>query len=214
MFQVLGTVCKMLPWHHYELVLRYYLGKLRQTVEFQKQLVRVVVEILNAFHFDLSNADIKCTKVIYENKTNMDGSKSDAKTDNIIVNDNGSYVDVKAETNKGLEDILKENEIVEEDQSEVIEIMDVVEIPVLERNVVLSKSLATRVVFIIKTILLPQLYKTISIRTQSDMLHKINRKMAGPDRDEEDILRVPVALAAIKLLQNLPEEVLHQNIGG
>lgn len=216
----------MLPWHHYELVLRYYLGKLRHSVEFQKQLVRIIVEILNAFHFDLKNADLtnfgkEITAV--ENQTQAEEIKIELlKVDDISVSSNIETADeevsqeeeIKAKESEDLEDILEKDEPMEDDQSEVTEIKEVAEIPVLERTNVLGKSLATRVVNTIKSILLPQLHRTITLRTQSDALHKVNRKMAGPDRDEEDILRVPIALAAVKLLQKLPEEVLKQNICG
>nr|CAI5867717.1 unnamed protein product [Callosobruchus analis] len=51
--EAIGTTCKMLPWHQYESLLRYYLDSLSGKVDFQKQLVRLTVAILDAFHFDL-----------------------------------------------------------------------------------------------------------------------------------------------------------------
>lgn len=42
----------------------------------------------------------------------------------------------------------------------------------------------------------------------------MNRRQGGDDRDEEDILRVPIALAAVKLLQQLPKEILDRNLPG
>ncbi|KAK7865447.1 hypothetical protein R5R35_002325 [Gryllus longicercus] len=53
----IGVVSNFLPWFHYEAVLRFYLNKLHTMPEFQKQLVRVVVSILDAFHFDVSLAE-------------------------------------------------------------------------------------------------------------------------------------------------------------
>ena len=52
--ETVGIVCKLLPWNQYEIVLRYYLDKLRSCVEFQKQIIRIVVIILDSFHYDLS----------------------------------------------------------------------------------------------------------------------------------------------------------------
>lgn len=216
-------MCKMLPWHHYELVLRFYLGKLRQSVEFQKQLVRVVIAILNAFHFDLSNADLKENKTTTSSKeiehskaindsalpTETETSKEE-KTDEDKQEDEEKSEDQELEI---LEDALNEEVPVEEAPADQIEVADEPQ-PILERLTVLNKSLATRVVFTIRSILLPQLHRTINARTQSDAMHKVNRKMTGPDRDEEDILRIPIALAAVKLLQRLPEQVLQQNICG
>ncbi|KAG8313354.1 U3 snoRNP protein [Homalodisca vitripennis] len=217
--EALGTVCKMLPWHHYELVLRYYLGKLRQSVEFQKQLVRIIVAILNAFHFDLSNSDIKGVepselKEVKSEDITVEKDENKEKTENGPDElDPENEDENKSKGNEDLEDVLNNYDTINEDQ-EAAEIIEVTEESILERQTILSKSLATRVVYIIKTILLPQLHRTITARTQSDAMHKVNRKLAGPDRDEEDILRIPIALAVVKLLQRLPEEVLQQNICG
>jgi U3 small nucleolar RNA-associated protein 20 len=52
--ETVGIVCKLLPWNQYEIVLRYYLDKLRACTEFQKQIIRIVVAILDSFHFNLS----------------------------------------------------------------------------------------------------------------------------------------------------------------
>lgn len=52
--ETVGVVCRLLPWNQYEIVLRFYLDKLRTCVEFQKQVIRIVVAILDSFHFDLS----------------------------------------------------------------------------------------------------------------------------------------------------------------
>lgn len=56
--QALGAVCLYLPWYQYQTVLLYYLGRLQAGVEYQRQIVRILVEILNAFHFDLSKGDL------------------------------------------------------------------------------------------------------------------------------------------------------------
>ncbi|XP_054276631.1 small subunit processome component 20 homolog [Macrosteles quadrilineatus] len=214
--EVLGTVCKMLPWHQYELVLRFYLGKLKSSVEYQKQLVRIIVIILNAFHFDLSNADLKETPVIEnivkDSKPTTDENSEENKENEENKEEEDSQEDKPKEDD--LEELLdKDESMMTQDDTEVMEVQEEV-VPVIERQIVLNKSLATRVIYTIRTILLPQLHRTITARTQSDAMHKVNRKMAGPDRDEEDILRVPIGLAMVKLLQRLPEEVLQQNICG
>lgn len=217
----------MLPWHHYELVLRYYLGKLRQSIEFQKQLVRVIVAILNAFHFDLSNADLKESKPTTISKQNeslktKDGIISPPTEIEISNEENPKNSEEtqedEEETSENqeletLEDALNNEVPLEEGSSDKMEVAEEPQ-PILERITLLNKSLATRVVFMIRSVLLPQLHRTINARTQSDAVHKVNRKMTGPDRDEEDILRIPIALAAVKLLQRLPEQVLQQNICG
>lgn len=192
-------------------------------MEFQKQLVRIIVAILNAFHFDLSNADLKeikssnKVKEISGNaiKENPDEKGDDNEVSTSVVNNDDDEKENKDKIDETLEDILDKDDIIDELHDEIpLDPIEVVQELILERQIKLSKSMATRVVYTIRTILLPQLHRIITARTQSDAMHKVNRKFTGPDRDEEDILRVPIALAAVKLLQRLPEEVLEQNISG
>lgn len=191
-------------------------------MEFQKQLVRIIVAILNAFHFDLSNADLKeikssnKVKEISDNaiKENPDDKGDDNEVSTSVVNNDDDEKENKDKIDETLEDILDKDDIIDELHDEIPLDPIVVQELILERQIKLSKSMATRVVYTIRTILLPQLHRIITARTQSDAMHKVNRKFTGPDRDEEDILRVPIALAAVKLLQRLPEEVLEQNISG
>lgn len=192
-------------------------------MEFQKQLVRIIVAILNAFHFDLSNADLKEIKSSNKVKEiNVNAIKEEPKEkgdDNevstTVVSNDDDEKENKDKVDETLEDLLDKDDVTDELHDEIpLDPIEVVQELILERQIKLSKSMATRVVYTIRTILLPQLHRIITARTQSDAMHKVNRKFTGPDRDEEDILRVPIALAAVKLLQRLPEEVLEQNISG
>lgn len=192
-------------------------------MEFQKQLVRIIVAILNAFHFDLSNADlkeIKSSNKLKEISVNAIKEKPKEKGDDnevstTVVNNDDDEKENKDKVDETLEDLLDKDDVTDELHDEIpLDPIEVVQELILERQIKLSKSMATRVVYTIRTILLPQLHRIITARTQSDAMHKVNRKFTGPDRDEEDILRVPIALAAVKLLQRLPEEVLEQNISG
>lgn len=192
-------------------------------MEFQKQLVRIIVAILNAFHFDLSNADlkeIKSSNKVKEISINAIKEKpkekgDDSEVSTTVVNNDDDEKENKDKVDETLEDLLDKDDVTDELHDEIpLDPIEVVQELILERQIILSKSMATRVVYTIRTILLPQLHRIITARTQSDAMHKVNRKFTGPDRDEEDILRVPIALAAVKLLQRLPEEVLEQNISG
>jgi len=80
--------------------------------------------------------------------------------------------------------------------------------------VVLKPSAAARVHRAISGSLLDQLNKAIGQRTAADHTHKINKKSLGPDRDEEDILRVSIAVTLVKLLQKLPGDMLEHQLPG
>lgn len=51
-------------------------------------------------------------------------------------------------------------------------------------------------------------------KSQTDSSHKLNYKRLGPDREEEDLLKVPIAVTVVKLLQKLPERILNSHLPG
>lgn len=51
------------------MVLRFYLFKLRSKLEFQKQLTRTVIAILNSFHFDISSSLLATETIKNEEKS-------------------------------------------------------------------------------------------------------------------------------------------------
>ena len=56
--EFIATICKFLPWNSYELVLRFYVRKMRGESGYQKQLIKLIPAILDSFHFDLSAAEV------------------------------------------------------------------------------------------------------------------------------------------------------------
>ncbi|GLV33838.1 uncharacterized protein CBL_11277 [Carabus blaptoides fortunei] len=217
-------ICHMLPWHQYEGVLKFYLSRLRFKLEFQKQLVRLTVAILDAYHFDISKAqnvavdlrnkqnDVKMQETMEEvketenaeaSKEKVEANKEETEDDD----DEGSIEDEEQEIDEVLDDV-------EDTLLEVEEEVKNVEIPAIERQSVLCPSAARRVMFSIKTVLLPQLHRAMAEMTHHEGSHKVNRKRTGIEREEEELQKVPISLAVVKLLQKLPVDVLERNLPG
>lgn len=74
----------------------------------------------------------------------------------------------------------------------------------------LSKKIITDIV----KNLIPTLNNCITDKGVYDAKHKVNRRRTGVEREDEEILRVPIALAITKLLQKLPKEYLDANLSG
>ncbi|KZC04815.1 Small subunit processome component 20 like protein, partial [Dufourea novaeangliae] len=215
--ETVGTVCRLLPWHQYEIILKHYLGKLRGSIEFQKQLVRIVVIILDSFHFNLSKYKFEGgsigsgnVKEIVENKTVP--AEKEEKDEKAAEKDNEETVNEVEET---LDDALNsENlesveELVEKEQKGAQE-----DVLAMDKQIVLSQNGAKKVVFSISKELLPQLHRSIIARTSRETSHKVNKKRLAADNEEEELMRVPIALAFVKLLQKLPERILNSNLPG
>jgi len=244
----------LLPWHQYETSLRFYLAKLRYQVDFQKQLVRTVVAILDAFHFDLSRAHTSAMEDKSENievgeVELMQVEVTDKKevSINSISNPSGSVVtipinkkdkesgetgilySVESNANKSIEAAGPEEELldrleclldledtlckVEEKECDATCEMASAPVPAVSRDTVLSKFFATQVIHTITIGLLPQIHHIMAQLTQEELFHKVNKKRTS-DKEDEGILRVPIALAAVKLLQQLPSHMLDQNLPG
>ncbi|KAG5868691.1 hypothetical protein JTB14_031637 [Gonioctena quinquepunctata] len=203
--ETVGTVCRILPWHQYEGVLKYYLNKLGAKLEYQKQLVRLVVAILDAFHFDLKKGSSSETKI-------QKGDNSEEKNDMIKELQDTEKYDVSDNSPEDIEDVDIGD--ADTDEYDDIDENNKVTINICEKVNVLCKSAATRVIRTIESVLLPKLHKALAEMTQHDSSHKVNRKKTGSEREDEDLLRVPISLAVVKLLQRLPKQILDDNLPG
>lgn len=74
-----------------------------------------------------------------------------------------------------------------------------------DQLIVLKQKAAKRLVTTIATGLIPQLNNAITVISTYESFHKLNKKKRRSEREDEEILRVPIALAMVKLLQKLPE---------
>lgn len=57
-------------------------------------------------------------------------------------------------------------------------------------------------------------FSAIGKMTEHEESHKVNRRRMGLERQEEDMMRVPIALALVKLLQRLPGDLLRHQLPG
>ncbi|XP_011858769.1 PREDICTED: small subunit processome component 20 homolog [Vollenhovia emeryi] len=212
--ETVGVVCRLLPWHHYEIILKYYLGKLRSSIEFQKQVVRIVVTILDSFHYDLTKYK-PVEKITKTEGTEEDNAAFVAEVEgtNDATGRDETVEKTEQEDEEKLEEALSDENV--EGVEEIIEKEAAKEdLPITERQTLLSQYGARKVVFSISNGFLPQLHRAIAARTRQDSSHKINKKKIASETEEDDLLRVPIALALVKLLQKMPENLLDANLPG
>ncbi|KAJ9589486.1 hypothetical protein L9F63_017303 [Diploptera punctata] len=195
-------------------------------MEYQKQLMRIVVLILDSFHFDLSRAEIselevatKKNAMISNTQENLSNDRQTTPTekiedDNVIDNEDvvKRIEDAKPEELvEVFENVLDSENVVMNVEEEVKEV-EVVK--AIEKQTMLTKSVAMHVIQVITTGLLPQIHGVMAQMTPVEASHKLNKKQTASEKEEEGILQVPIALAAVKLLQRLPSYMLEQNLAG
>ncbi|XP_063380914.1 small subunit processome component 20 homolog isoform X2 [Cydia fagiglandana] len=236
--ETVSTCCRLLPWYHYEVILKLYLNKMRHASDHQKQLTRLVVSILDAFHFDFSKAkNIELPKALLTNIDNrpqknkkgkedktVNGNKTNAKEE-VIEDDEETEGNDEKESDEAEKttDNLEETQIDidselkaadAEAESEEPVSKEVTTVPAFERVTQVPPSLAKRIIKSLSAGLLPQLNRAIGKLTEHEESHKVNRRRLGLERQAEDMLRVPIALALVKLLQRLPGDVLRHQLPG
>lgn len=221
--ETIGAVCHLLPWHQYETILKYYIKNMRYNVEYQKQMVRIVMQILDAFHFDLSKANVlpkELPKVDVEKLSDVTKTKETITKDQTVEKaepekaDDGDEEVIIQTDNTDAENFDEELDALnqaepEDDADEVVETpTKKTRICIYDTPVVLSQSIARKIIYNIATSLVPTLNNSITALSTYESFHKLNKKKRRSEREEEEILRVPIALAIVKLLQKMPTGML------
>lgn len=163
----IGAVCYVLEWPKYIKIVEYYLKILPKNILNQKLVIKILVNVLDAFHYDLSLSNQK-----------------DYFTDSIH--------EIADET---------ENILPQEPAKEVV--------PVRRKKLV-GSAMANKIHSTITKSIIPILFKCLTKRLKSENEHKINKR----EDEDEQILRVPMALAILKLLNNLPRKTLETHLPG
>jgi len=187
--ETLGTVCHRLPWPRYLIVLRYYLGETLKSIENQKLVVKILVAVLDSFHFDLQSSLFTAATPYCTSR-----ATSAVSTD----------VDLEFEQeNDSTPDHHAEEKVTEVSETTTEEISS---------YSTCSAVLATRIHRTIVLTVLPRLHKCLTKESRADGEHKC--AASGKYAEDEEILRVPLALAMVKLLQQLPGDTVDRNLPG
>lgn len=159
--EVISTCCRLLPWYHYEVILKLYLNKMRHSTEHQKQLTRILIGIIDAFHFDFSKVkSIELPKALV---VNFESSKVQLKvktkneTDVDEVKEKAEDLDTNEEPVNETDVEIELKEADDEDAKEEATKEVTENVPAFERVTSVSPSVAKRIIKSLSAGLLPQL---------------------------------------------------------
>ncbi|KAL1433656.1 hypothetical protein MTO96_012479 [Rhipicephalus appendiculatus] len=198
---VLVLPVQQLPWRHYEANLSRYIQQLQRDTEHHKMAIRLVVAILNAFHFDLSKS-----KGIRQKPGTAKPTQDAEQAEAVVAQGEVVETEVDTKQTENVDENLDENA----DENEVPEVNgDAEESSVDDKNKALGEDAATAIHTAIATRLLPRLHKVLNQKARADDEHKAAKVLLP---EEHEILRIPIAVAMVKLLQALPDGMLQRHL--
>ena len=189
--ECLQAIARSLSWPSYEKLLRFYLSNMTRQMQYQKQAVKAVVAILNGFHFDLKNSQFK-SYYVKKAKELQSKSESENISASVVIDASLDGDEVPTLPDLDVEEEAQENE---EKSANFI-----------------KEDMATKIHSVIVQSLLPDLNSILTARSKRELQHKSTKQDHCPEDDE--ILRVPIALALVNLLKNLPSGALERNLPG
>uniref|UniRef100_A0A8C7G581 UTP20 small subunit processome component n=1 Tax=Oncorhynchus kisutch TaxID=8019 RepID=A0A8C7G581_ONCKI len=195
--EVIGAVCRRLTWSKYLYYLKHFVHILQTGQAEQKLAVSLLVTVLEAFHFDHDTLERE-----------MEAAKTRAK------------------------DEVDEEEVaaVESEESDTEEAMETetdtktttIETPTpsttapaapsgLPQSKAELEALITSIHATVQNAVLPRLHKCLTAKVKRDEECKA---VKSKDVKEEEVARVPIAFAMVKLMQTLPSTVMDVNLPG
>ncbi|KAK4290563.1 hypothetical protein Pmani_036542 [Petrolisthes manimaculis] len=207
----LGTIAKLLPWHSYHRLLKNYMTLvMKEDLKHLRQGVRVLDTVIEAFHEEVQISDAPQQNVSLKQVVNKKEKAEDEKVEKENkmgqeLNEECVEKELKIETEED-EDTM----ILEEEKEESMEgdedLQEDVKQGVKGKN---TSTQGHKVYSALVNTIIPQIQNTLSARTKADTEHKVNKSKYPED---EDIKRIPLAFALVKLLKKLPKQFLSTNI--
>ncbi|XP_041442196.1 small subunit processome component 20 homolog isoform X2 [Xenopus laevis] len=210
---MVGAVCKHLSWSAYMYHLKYFIHVLQTGQISQKLGVSLLVTVLDAFHFDHSTLEKHLqaaeteeiegkmdTDQLEEEEEPMDLQQEEEEEEEEKGVLEISNVDGEKATN-----VISENPSEEHKKSKKTNIA----FNSLPKSKEEIASLIQHIQETVKANIIPRLQKCLDAKVKRDEEHKSVKSKAV---NEEEVVRVPIAFAMIKLMQTLPQEVMELNL--
>ncbi|KAJ1731734.1 U3 snoRNP protein [Coemansia biformis] len=178
--QTIGILGTVLPWSQFNAAIRKYLGMIKRTPKLEKRLMRLVMSLLDNFHFDLRNV-----KVDGAGQLVSGGASAAAAAGNLPTSVTDTATDRSADKhNEATDEGDREGEGAEEEEEDA----DDNGAPGRRSEDEAGEAANERIHSTVVSFLLPELKKRINNVDEDNMA-----------------LRAPLAMSVIRILTALPE---------
>ncbi|XP_069376458.1 small subunit processome component 20 homolog isoform X3 [Paralichthys olivaceus] len=221
--EVVGAVCRRLTWSKYLYYLKHFVHILQTSQIEQKLAVSLLVTVLEAFHFDHQtlSREMEAAKAREAGSVSVEADDVDeAAADESDASDDEKEMETDSKTAPA--DVPME---VDNDEESNVVSKEAASAkakgPVAPRPVAVSsglpqskEELESLIIAIHGTVndsVLPRLHRCLTAKVKSDEEHKAVR---SKDVKEEEVSRIPIAFAMVKLMQTLPQHIMEANLPG
>ncbi|XP_044533441.1 small subunit processome component 20 homolog [Gracilinanus agilis] len=203
--ELIGAICRHLSWAGYMYYLKYFIHVLYTGQINQKLGVSLLVTVLEAFHFDHETLEKQMEKI----KNEENAMEVDVPLEHEAMELDQTNEEEKEEEEEKKKNLFDASEGLAMEAS-AMEPEDVTQaFSGLPQNKEELENLIKQIHKTITSSILPKLHKCLSATTKREEEHKLIKSKVVND---EEIVRIPLAFAMVKLMQSLPQGVMEANL--
>ncbi|XP_038636090.1 small subunit processome component 20 homolog [Scyliorhinus canicula] len=204
--ELVGASCKHLSWSPYMYYVKRYIHVLQTGQINQKLAVSLLLSVLQAFHFDPESLQKELEavqKTIDENA--VEGDEEELTEAMELEDAIDEEKEVFAET------LNEDNAVHNEDSAGKNILTKGAKKPVASqpKNKQELENLIEHIQTSVTNNILPKLQKCLIAKVERDEQHKLVKSKIVND---EELVRIPIAFAMVKLMQTLPKEIMDSNL--
>ncbi|GAA6228191.1 small subunit processome component 20 homolog isoform X2 [Lates japonicus] len=218
--EVVGAVCRRLTWSKYLYYLKHFIHILQTAQAEQKLAVSLLVTALEAFHFDHQTLSrqmeaAKAREGVADVADDMDEAAADASDTSddeeaMEIDSKTADVPMEMNNNEGEKDAVLEEVATTKEKGPVAPKPAQVASGLPQSKEELE-SLISTIHQTVNDSVLPRLHKCLTAKVKRDEEHKA---VKSKDVKDEEVARVPIAFAMVKLIQTLPPHIMENNLPG
>ncbi|NWI16571.1 UTP20 protein, partial [Crypturellus soui] len=211
--EVVGAVCRHLSWSAYLYHLKHFIHVLQTGQINQKLGVSLLETVLEAFHFDHETLEEQLLTVEHQEAAPMD-LEPVVEGEEAMELEQSDGEEEMAEENKGEntpEEPAEPAPVLPEQSTETREDAKQVTktVSFLPRNKEELECLIKHIQETVTSNILPKLHRCIVAKVKRDEEHKLVKSNVVND---DEVVRVPLAFAMVRVMQCLPQEVMEANL--
>ncbi|XP_075867628.1 small subunit processome component 20 homolog [Nelusetta ayraudi] len=206
--EVVGAVCRRLTWSKYLYYLKHFVHILQTSQVEQKLAVNLLVTVLEAFHFDhqtlsreMEAAKARDAVAVTEDDHPPLADESDASDDDEAMEVAGEAAAAAASSAP-----MEVDGVSKEVKRPAAPVSS--GLPQSREEL---ESLISLIHGTVNNSVLPRLHKCLNAKVKRDEEHKA---VKSKDAKEDEVARVPIAFAMVKLMQSLPQHVMEAHLPG